>query len=144
MNEMRDLIEVTSNLVEEAWNNGRREAMKDIQGGKYERIEEVNRALRGQIDNYEKLRAESSKEIDRLKADLEKAWEEKETLQVKHDNCGRNWREASKEIDRLTAKVKTLDEENDRLNTELDEVSVENERLRETIDKLRDLLGVQA
>lgn len=118
MNELRDLIEVTGNLVEEAWNNGRREAMKEIQGGKYEKLEETNRALRGQLDSYEKIRLTQDEEIHRLKADLEKTWEEKETLQVKHDNCGRNWREASKEIDRLTAKVKTLDEENDRLFNE--------------------------
>lgn len=29
MNELRDLIEVTGNLVEEAWNNGRREALRE-------------------------------------------------------------------------------------------------------------------
>lgn len=120
MNELRDLIEVTGNLVEEAWNNGRREAMKEIQGGKYERIEEVNSALRGQIDNYEKLRAESSKEIDRLKANLEKTWEEKETLQVKHDNYERNRYEASKEIDRLTEQVRQLNAESDLMDTTIE------------------------
>lgn len=29
MNELRDLIEITGNLVEEAWNNGRREALRE-------------------------------------------------------------------------------------------------------------------
>lgn len=29
MNELRDLIEVTGNIVEEAWNNGRREALRE-------------------------------------------------------------------------------------------------------------------
>lgn len=126
MNELRDLIEVTGNLVEEAWNNGRREAMKEIQGGKYEKLEETNRALRGQLDSYEKIRLTQDEEIHRLKADLEKTWEEKETLQVKHDNCGRNWREASKEIDRLMTKLVVRDEENDRL-------LIDNNDLREKL-----------
>lgn len=59
--------------------------MKEIQGGKYERIEEVNSALRGQIDNYEKLRAESSKEIDRLTAKVKTLDEENDRLF--NENC---------------------------------------------------------
>ena len=106
MNTLKDVIGMGGGLFEEAYNIGRREALKEVNGVKYEMLEETNRNLRAQLDSYEKIRLTQDEEIHRLKADLEKTWEEKETLQVKHDNCGRNWREASKEIDRLTAKVK--------------------------------------
>lgn len=118
MNTLKDVIGMGGGLFEEAHNIGRREAMKEIQGGKYEMLEETNRNLRAQLDSYEKIRLTQDEEIHRLKADLEKTWEEKETLQVKHDNYERNRCEASKEIDRLKAKTKKLDAENDRLFNE--------------------------
>lgn len=80
MNELRDLIEVTGNLVEEAWNNGRREALKEVNGGKYEKLEETNRNLGAQIDNYERNRYEASKEIDRLTAKVKTLDEENDRL----------------------------------------------------------------
>ena len=73
MNRLSDIIEMGGNLCEEAWNNGRREALKEVQGGKYEKLEETNRALRGQIDSYEKIRLTQDEEIHQMKKKLEDA-----------------------------------------------------------------------
>ena len=73
MNRLSDIIEMGGNLYEEAWNNGRREALKEVQGGKYEKLEETNRALRGQIDSYEKIRLTQDEEIHQMKKKLEDA-----------------------------------------------------------------------
>lgn len=73
MNRLSDIIEMGGNLYEEAWNNGRREALKEVQGGKYEKLEETNRNLRAQIDSYEKIRLKQNEEIHQMKKKLEDA-----------------------------------------------------------------------
>ena len=80
MNRLSDIIEMGGNLYEEAWNNGRREALKEVNGGKYEKLEETNASLRAQLDNYEKIRLTQDEEIHRLKDDLERAGNEIVTL----------------------------------------------------------------
>lgn len=110
MNRLSDIIEMGGNLYEEAWNNGRREALREINSGKFERLEEINASLRAQIDSYEKIRLTQDEEIHRLKADLEKAEDEKKVLKAKVDSYDGVSREQAKEVDKLKEKVKKLTE----------------------------------
>lgn len=107
MNRLSDIIEMGGNLYEEAWNNGRREALKEVQGGKYEKLEETNRSLRAQIDSYERNRTEASKEIDRLTAQVHELTEDK--------------RELAKSLDRVN-------EENNNLELAIGQLEAELER----------------
>ena len=80
MNTLKDVIGMGGGLFEEAYNIGRREALKEVNGGKYEMLEETNRNLGAQIDNYERNRCEASKEIDRLTAKVKTLDEENDRL----------------------------------------------------------------
>lgn len=107
MNELRDLIEVTGNIVEEAWNNGRREAMKEVNGGKYEMLEEANRNLGAQIDNYERNRYEASKEIDRLTAKVKTLDEENDRLFNENSDLRGKLEDAETKIKELNEAIET-------------------------------------
>lgn len=80
MNRLSDIIEMGGNLYEEAWNNGRREALREINCGKFEMLEEANRGLGEQIDSYEKIRLTQDEEIHRLTEKVRQLDEENSLL----------------------------------------------------------------
>lgn len=55
MNEKETLVEMTGNIVKEAWENGRREALKEIadQNLHIETLRDENRKMREEIDRME-------------------------------------------------------------------------------------------
>lgn len=113
MNRLSDIIEMGGNLYEEAWNNGRREALKEVNDGKYAMIEEANRSLGAQIDAYEKNRYEASKEIDRLKAQVQRY---EEQLNMLHEMM----QKLEAEHQETTEKLEKAQQENACLNAECD------------------------
>lgn len=80
MNRLSDIIEMGGNLYEEAWNNGRREALREINCGKFEMLEEANRGLGEQIGSYEKIRLTQDEEIHRLTEKVRQLDEENSLL----------------------------------------------------------------
>lgn len=116
MNRLSDIIEMGGNLYEEAWNNGRREALREIQGGKYEKLEETNRALRGQIYSYEKTRLTQDEEIHQMKDALNRTGIEIGTLRGQLDGYDSVNAAQAKKIRELEEQVHQLDAENGLLN----------------------------
>lgn len=135
MNRLSDIIEMGGNLYEEAWNNGRREALKEVNGGKYEMIEEANRNLGAQIDNYEKIRYAQDEEIRRLKAELAKAEDEKAVLQAKVDSYDGVSREQSTEVVRLKEQVRRYEEQLNMLHELRQKLEDENQKTAEKLEK---------
>lgn len=136
MNRLSDIIEMGGNLYEEAWNNGRREALKEVNCGKYEMIEEANRNLGAQIDNYEKIRFAQDEEIRRLKVELAKAEDEKAVLQAKVDSYDGVSREQATEAVRLKEQVRRYEEQLNMLHEMRQKMEAETSDLREQLDKL--------
>lgn len=102
------------------------------------KLVEDKRKLAQSLDHVIEENNDLELTIGRLKAALENAQDENETLLAKVVSYERTSTEASKEIDRLTAKLKVRDEENDRLFTDnndlrkkLDKLAAENDELEE-------------
>lgn len=129
MNRLSDIIEMGGNLYEEAWNNGRREALKEVQNGKYEKLEEINRALQAQIDNYETIRRTKDEQIHRYEDQLnmlhelrQKLEDENEVLRAKVDSYDGVSREQAKKVKELEEQVHQLDAENDLLDMTVEDL----------------------
>lgn len=151
MNRLSDIIEMGGNLYEEAWNNGRREALKEVQGGKYEKLEETNRHLRAQIDNYEKIRLKKDEEIHQLESDLQEIKEQYQRIdEDKARLCSDNIHIGVKateyydtleiakgEIHQLKEQLKRLTDDKRKLTQNLDHVIEENNDLELTIGRLK-------
>lgn len=131
MNTLKDIIEMGGCLFEEAYNAGRRDAAQEIQGGglakledENEKLSEINSDLRSRIDDYQTKRAKLQKQVDTLEAEARERNATIIALEAANKVLGDKLEEANGRIERL--------------NTELDEVSVENERLRERLEKETD------
>ena len=145
MNRLSDIIEMGGNLYEEAWNNGRREALKEVQGGKYEKLEETNRSLRAQIDSYERNRTEASKEIDRLTAQVHELTEDKRELAKSLDRVNEENNNLELAIGQLEAELEREKDDKAVLQAKVDsydgvsrEQATEVVRLKEQAEKLED------
>lgn len=56
MNDLKDLIEITGNLIEEAWNSGRKEALKEVRADEWKaRAEEAEAKLAKIMEFLEEL-----------------------------------------------------------------------------------------
>lgn len=140
MNRLSDIIEMGGNLYEEAWNNGRREALNEVHGGKYGKLEEINANLRAQIDSYERLRVGATKENDRLMAQV-KRYEEQlnmlhemmQKLETEHQETTEKLEKAQQENACLSAECDLLDKTAGDLRKKLEDAE---EKIKEQAEAL--------
>lgn len=134
MNTTEDIKRMLGELVDEAIRIGRVEGEKTLGTdaalkAQVQRLTDDKRKLVQNLDHVIDENNDLELTIGRLKADLEKAKDEKTVLQAKVDSYDGVSREQATEAVRLKEQVKRLDEENERL-------FAENNDLREQLDKL--------
>lgn len=121
-----------------------------------EMVKEANRGLGAQIDSYERTRGESSKEIDRLTAQVnryedqlnmlhelrQKLEDENEVLRAKVDSYDGVSREQAKKVKELEEQVHQLDAENDLLDMTVEDLRKKLEWADAKVKELNEALAI--
>lgn len=83
MNEKDTLVEMTGNIVKEAWENGRREALKEIADKEayIEKLKAENQAMRYEVEQWVSRLMEMESVVEEIKGYLQKAQNEVEAVE---------------------------------------------------------------
>lgn len=140
MNTAEDIKRMLGELVDEAIRIGGAEgentlgtepALKE----QVQRLTDDKRKLTQNLDHVIEENNDLGLTIGRLKATLEKTWDENETLQAKVDSYDGVSREQAKEVDRLKAQVHRYEEQLNMLHEMMQKLEAEHKETTEKLEK---------